>query len=107
MEQLFEVSQKVLEKPIVIYGAGNAGLDCFCELFNRNIYVKYFCDSSPEKWGIRLANKVVLSPEELYKMKDNVNIVIASMFFEDIQKDLMEKGITNLYCYKNHWRVQM
>lgn len=91
MKQLFELNEEVLTKPIVIYGAGNTGLDLLVELTNRNVRVDCFCDSSQEKWGIRLMNKEVISIDELCKRKEHVNVIIASMFFDEIRETLEKK----------------
>ena len=107
LKNLFEVNKEVLTKPIVIYGAGNTGMDLFVELLNRNIRVDYFCDSSSEKWGIHLMNKKVLSPDELEKIKDEYNIIIASIYFEEICTQLEGLGISNVFCYRNTWRVEV
>lgn len=107
MKQLFELNEEIFKRPIVIYGAGNTGLDLLVELTNRNVKVECFCDSSEDKWGIRLMNKKVISLDELYQRKEHVNVVIASMFFEEIKETLERKGIKNIFCYQNHWRVQI
>lgn len=107
MKQLFELNEEIFAKPIVIYGAGNTGLDLLVELTNRDVKVECFCDSSEEKWGIRLMNKAVISPEALYEKRDQVNVIIASMFFEEIGKKLEKQGFENIFCYKNYWRIQI
>jgi FlaA1/EpsC-like NDP-sugar epimerase len=107
MKQLFELNEEIFKRPIVIYGAGNTGLDLLVELTNRNVKVDCFCDSSEEKWGIKLMNKTVISLDELCRRKDHVNVVIASMFFDEIKDQLEEMGVKNIFCYQNHWRIQI
>jgi FlaA1/EpsC-like NDP-sugar epimerase len=107
MKQLFELNKEIFERPIIIYGAGNTGLDLLVELTNRNVKVECFCDSSNEKYGIRLMNKKVISLDELCQRKDEFNVVIASIFFEEIKETLEKRGIENIFCYKNHWRIQI
>ena len=105
MENFFEVNEKATGKPYIIYGAGTAGMDLMVELINRGIEVDYFCDSSPDKWGIELFNKKVLSIKELEEFKESHNIIIASQFFDEIEKDLCERGFNSLFCYSNRWRI--
>ena len=92
MQQLFEINNKVLSKPIIIYGAGNTGLDCFVELMNRDIRVEAFCDSDSSKWGIKLMNKNVISPEELSRKINGYNVIIASQFHREISGKLRKWG---------------
>lgn len=108
MTPLFLINQEIKNGNInVIYGAGNTGMDLFVELINRDIYVDYFCDSSPQKWGILLMNKKVLSIDELITLKGKCNIFIASIFFNEINEELERIGFENIYNYRNNWRINM
>ncbi len=109
MEQLFLINPVIKQKPIVIYGAGNTGLDCFVELLNRNVKVDAFCDSNSSKWGMKLMNKRVMPPNELYADVNRYNVIIASQFFEEISGDLENHGYNaaSLYIYKDYWRVDI
>lgn len=108
MTPLFLINEDIKNRNInVIYGAGNTGMDLFVELMNRDIYVDYFCDSSPQKWGILLMNKKVLSPDELKALKGKCNIFIASIFFKEINEELERNGFDNIFYYRNNWRIDM
>jgi len=108
LKDLFNISSELLNsnQPIVIYGAGNTGLDCMAELMNRNVRIDFFCDSNESKTGIYILNKRVLSLGELRKMKD-CNIIIASMFYHEIEEQLLKEGFYNLYCYRSTWRIEI
>ncbi len=105
MQQMFLLNETLQSRPIIIYGAGNTGLDCFLELMNRDVRVEAFCDSNPEKWGIRLMNKRVMSTDELFANSDMYNVIIASQFYQEISASLEEHGVKNLYMYRDCWRV--
>ena len=101
MNNVFNLNQEVLKRPIVIYGAGALGLDCLIELLNLDVYVTCFCDASKEKQKIRLLNKRVVSLEELQDMKDTHNVIIAAAAFHEIGELLKQRGITHLFYYKD------
>lgn len=108
MKPLFIVNQDINNgRKNVIYGAGNTGMDLFVELMNRDVYIDYFCDSAPEKWGISLMNKKVLSIDELEELKGRCNIFVASIYFKEIIAGLEQKGFDNIFYYRNNWRIEM
>lgn len=101
MNNVFNLNQEVLKRPIVIYGAGSLGLDCLVELLNLDVYVSYFCDVSEEKQKIHILNKKVISLEEMQNMKDTHNVIIAVAAFKEIGESLERQGFKYLFYYRN------
>lgn len=106
MNNVFALNREVLNRPVVIYGAGALGLDCLIELLNLDIYVSCFCDASEEKQKIRILNKRVISLQELQDMKDTHNVIIAAAAFKEIGQSLEKKGIRHLFYYKDMFMLQ-
>lgn len=85
---------------VIIYGAGSDGIATLITLLNEGIYVTAFCDSNPQKQVVRIMNKRVISPKELfeYENKDSVRVFIGSnKYKEEIRKSLQEAGFMNIY----------
>lgn len=101
MNYVFQLKEEILERPIVIYGAGALGMDCLIELLNLDIYVECFCDASPEKQKIRLMNKRVISPDELKNMKESHNVIVAVSSFKEVGASLEQRGVQHLFYYKD------
>ena len=101
MNYAFLLNEKVLERPIVIYGAGALGMDCLVELLNLDVYVECFCDASQEKQKIHVLNKKVISPEELQNIKESHNVIVAVTAFKEVGELLEQQGIENLFYYKD------
>ena len=95
-------SQKMKER-IVLFGAGTMGtqflyllLESFGEQTKSQIV---FCDNDQKKWGYRLENKLIISPDDLH---DNDLIVITIERYERVYNQLLHyvsKG--NVYTLTN------
>ena len=101
MNYVFQLKEEILERPIVIYGAGALGMDCLVELLNLDVYVECFCDASPEKQKISMLNKRVISPDELNDMKESHNVIVAVASFKEIGTSLERRGVQHLFYYKD------
>lgn len=87
-------------RKVIIYGAGDDGILTLITLLNAGIYVSAFCDRDIRKQRIKIMNKKVLSPEELYKMEDkeNVSVYVGSRKFEkEIKEDIQKMGFQEIY----------
>ncbi len=96
MDQVYVLNPKILEsKHLVIFGTGKLGKELFTQMLQRNIKVDYFADRNPEICGLELYGIKVIMEDDLIGM--DCAVLIASAYWEDIEKRLREKGIKNLY----------
>ncbi|MED4730241.1 TDP-N-acetylfucosamine:lipid II N-acetylfucosaminyltransferase [Aneurinibacillus migulanus] len=87
MLQFFD---SIKHKKIVIFGAGGGGKK-FKEKFS--IPVSFYVDNAAEKWDTEFAGSVIKSPEILKQEdKDHLLILIASMYSEQISRQLEQHG---------------
>lgn len=85
-------------KTYVIFGAGKAGLDLI-----RVFPSKYIVDNDPAKWGTYYKGVLICSPEQLLQEdKEQLRILIASMYFPQIQSQLDAMGFEN---HKHYWNI--
>lgn len=88
------------DERIIIYGAGDRGIATFIMLLNAGIYVSAFCDADLQKQKIRIMNKGVISPEELYAYGEKERILVfigSERYGEEIKENLRNAGFLNLY----------
>jgi FkbM family methyltransferase len=74
---------------LVLFGAGNRAsfiLQKFPISFN------YAVDNDPAKWGKKIKEIEVFSPQKLSESQDKPNIVIISLFADEIEKQLLDMG---------------
>lgn len=83
---------------IVLFGASNLGKAAYT-LLKNNYNIVCFCDNDSEKWGKSIEGIEVIPPSRLRGM-DNVDIVIASTYYEEISKQLNSIGINNFKVFK-------
>ncbi|MHB8129580.1 MAG: glycosyltransferase [Mobilitalea sp.] len=76
---------------ICIFGAGQYGKRLYQELTSRLIYVDFFSDNNPKKWGETIEGKLCISIDELKKMKDETLVIVAAQMPESLMKQLIEE----------------
>ena len=87
-----------INKDIIIFGAGLKGKEA------NNVFgdkVKFFVDNNKNKVGSVIDGKRIISFEELLKMHDEYDIIIAvnPVMSLDIMKQLLEKGINHFISW--------
>lgn len=85
---------------MVIFGAGNTGKSAYYYLKNSYECI-FFVDSDKDKWGNRIENLQVRSPEILKENKE-IMVIVASIFQNEILKKLQEFGCSKIGIY-NMW----
>ncbi|HHU72703.1 MAG TPA: class I SAM-dependent methyltransferase, partial [Clostridiales bacterium] len=80
-----------MESKLVIFGASIGGVKVANTLFNLNINFEFFVDNDEKKWGSIINGKNICSPRVLTEKV--YNIIIASAYYEEIEKQLYEMGI--------------
>lgn len=79
---------------IVIFGAGIRGKRYLKSLLNAGIKVDYICDNNELLWGEKIEDCLIISPKELEKYRQEVQVLIANKFHgEAIKKQLQEMKI--------------
>lgn len=78
-----------LQKKNIVFGTGNASEKISKKIKN----IEYYVDNDQAKWGKLFLGKKIYSPEKLLKEeKGSVFIVVASMYYLEIAKQLQELG---------------
>jgi glycosyltransferase involved in cell wall biosynthesis len=87
-------------KTYVIFGAGKAGID-LARVFPTP--VSYLVDNDSAKWGTRCEELLVFPPDQLLREdKENLRILIASMYFPQLQNQLEAMGFKD---HKHYWNI--
>ena len=86
---------------LVIYGTGTIGRLTLDALKEKNIKANYFCDDDSTKWNTTIENIKVISPNELYKFNNNIDIFITGYQLSAIVPLLENRGFRNLYLSSN------
>ncbi|MEW9093559.1 MAG: radical SAM protein [Clostridiaceae bacterium] len=82
---------------VILFRASNLGEYAYNKLKNDNdIY--FFCDNDSKKWRKKFCGIDIISTEELCKYK-NYNIIITSMYWKEIYKQIDRLGFKNVYVY--------
>ncbi len=72
------------------YGAGNTGKAALKQIRQKDSEVVLFSDSDSDKWGNSIEGIEIVSPEELFKRKDEYQkVIIASTYYKEI-RELLE-----------------
>ncbi len=95
-------SSEILEKlskakELIIFGTGNYGMLVLGALKKKNIKVDYFCDNNKSRWGKVYGGLKVISPEDLKKTNNETPILITSLNFPYIKRQLKDLGLSNYY----------
>lgn len=78
----------------VLFGAGNmcrAYMKCYGEEFPP----LFTCDNNAKLWGSEFCGLSVRNPEELMDLPEDCVIYICNMFYNEIEKQLRDMGVTN------------
>lgn len=85
---------------VVIFGTGSAGRKVYTMLSSFGIKAALFCDNNSELWDQNIQGLDVISPEELQtRYCDDYLIQIGSSYEKEIEKQLLNMGITNYITY--------
>lgn len=81
-------------KKVVVFGTGKGGKIAASILNSFKIHY-YFVDNNKEKWGTAFLGAEVFSPQKLLEEdKNSIIILIASMYSEEMTRQLVEYGFT-------------
>ncbi|KEI97154.1 asparagine synthase [Clostridium botulinum A2B7 92] len=102
----------IKNKDIILFGASNLGAKAY-KFLKMDYNIVSFCDNDSEKWNKEFYGVKIISPQELVAM-ENVSVIIASMYYEEILQQLKAlnikdvsvfgyKDITDTYTDFNKW----
>lgn len=96
-DSIFEEAKEILNiesnKKYAIYGLGGTAKNIVDIVNNFGAEIKFCCDSDENKWNIYFMDKLVISPDELLKRKNEFDkIIIGSMRIIEIKTKLMDLG---------------
>jgi len=104
-----------MKNKVIIFGCGKGGERAFNYLNKKN-EILFFCDNNINLHGKKFINKDIVSPSELKKYKFDC-IYLASMYHEEIKKQLQKLGIDEdkirfigkkiLYDQKVNWKFEI
>ncbi|SOB91174.1 lipopolysaccharide biosynthesis glycosyltransferase [Ureibacillus xyleni] len=97
-----ELSYLNSKNNIYIFGSGKAGQETLKILEKQNTKIKGFYDNNVDLWGISVNGIEVYDPKKC-KSGPNDFIIIASMYYKDISKQLKNYGLKE---YKNFCRIE-
>lgn len=93
---IYELKEKLEDKSIVCFGAGNSGLR-FSDILNKyGLSVSFFCDNSEMKWNKEFNGILVIDPKSLKENRDKYAVLISSNYYNEIKKQLIEMGVVVL-----------
>lgn len=82
---------------IVIFGASRLGEIAY-NILKDKFDICFFCDNDEKKWEKEFCNKKIISTKNLIKYR-NYNIIIASMYYTSISKQLNKLGIKKIFLF--------
>lgn len=83
-------------KHVCIFPMGIAGVSILNKLQNVGINVDFFCDNNAERIGKKYKGVECISLEELQKKKDDTIVIIETIHYKEIYKQLSELGFRGL-----------
>jgi lipopolysaccharide cholinephosphotransferase len=96
-------------KDIYIFGAGDS-LRIWLERYGKGLHVVCAFDNSESKWGTEAYGIEVRSPAELAEPakhnSDNMRIIVASLYYKEIAKQLDEMGIREYFVFIDGLRYE-
>ncbi|NRY60053.1 glycosyltransferase family A protein [Clostridium beijerinckii] len=102
-KKLNEFYDKITGKKIIIFGTGD-GAERITRCLNCEII--YFVDNNQMKWGAMFLNKEIKSPNELKNENaEEVSIIVASIYYDDISEQLNAMGFKEEENYWNGLKI--
>lgn len=94
-----EQCSKFKKEGVIIFGTGNLGSLCLHSLRQKKIEPICFVDNNFSNWDKKFNGYNVISPEKLKKDFSDKNVLLSSLNFKYLQRQLNELGIKKVhYC---------
>lgn len=85
-----------MKEKCIVFGASGTG-ERACQLLKEEYEVLGFSDNDSKKWGKKFCGRMVFEPVTL--ISSDAVIIIASVYYAMIQKQLVEMGIDNIKVF--------
>lgn len=95
--------KKFTNKKIILFGASSTGVKALEEFQSVNADIVGFCDNSEKKRGTFLQGYPIYMPQDLKKLildDSDICVMITSTYEAEIQAQLKEMGIGNVYLVR-------
>ena len=92
--------------PVILFGAGDLGVEMFSALSNAGITPAYFCDNNPLIVGKMKCGIQIISFKDLINLHRNSIIIVASQkYAKEITQQLLETGFEteNVKCQSDNF----
>ncbi len=89
-----KVEEKNSTRDVVIFGASTLGRAAY-EICKNRYKVLFFCDNDQNKWNCEIDGIKIIPPTYLQTLAGKVDVIIASSFYQEIHKQLMDMSINN------------
>ncbi|MCM3338753.1 CatB-related O-acetyltransferase [Paenibacillus sp. MER TA 81-3] len=88
------IDEQLMNKNIIIFGTGKGGRLTHFVLKTMGYSITYFVDNDQSTWNKSLLGNTIHSPASLLnEQKDNVIVLVASMYHQDISEQLVSMGL--------------
>lgn len=89
-------------KNVIVFGSGSCFTRIKPSLDKNDVKISYFVDNDTQKWNSEFLNYKIFNPKILLNEdKDNIVILIASMFYREISAQLNNMGFVENVHYIN------
>ena len=92
-----EILNKFQKDGVVVFGTGNFGSVAKSALEQKKININFFIDNNLNNWGKNFEGIEIISAKDLLKRNPLANILIASLNFKYLKRQLKDLGINNFY----------
>ena len=92
-----EILNNFQKDGVVVFGTGNFGSLAKSALEQKKININFFIDNNLNNWGKNFEGKEIISAKDLLKRNPSANILIASLNFKYLKRQLKDLGINNFY----------
>ena len=82
---------------VIVFGTGNYGMIVSAALNKKNINIISYCDNNRHRWGKIFNGVKVISPDELKSTNNQTPIIITSLTFPYIKRQLKALNLSNYY----------
>jgi len=93
----FDTLKKFQKDGVAVFGTGNFGSLTKLALNQKQIKVNYFIDNNFNNWGKKFEGIETISAKDILKKNSLPNILIASLNFKYIRRQLKDLGIHYFY----------
>lgn len=91
--------QSLKNKTLILFGASKAGEVIIEEWEKHGLKPSYLCDNDRNKWGKKLRNIEIISPEKMIELNDSsMKIFISSIYIGPIYRQLKQLHVVEDIC---------